>query len=256
MNSSPLAQPAVLSAVESLRRAQKILVFSGAGLSAASGISTYQDLGGIWSLDEAQKFGHISAETTYPKEFWSFWNTIRKSMEGRAPNSAHFALRKLQMYRPQTTLVTQNVDGLLSAAGCEDVLELHGRLARRVCRHCDGAKGLFGRCLRCFGKLHPDVVMFGQELNERPLNAALAAAKECDLLIMVGTRAQVYPAANLPTLALRRGAKFIVIDPSPPLIASAAHCVIEQGAEQALPLLMALAFNIPPSERNRPWTRK
>jgi NAD-dependent deacetylase len=224
-----------------LANAKRIVVLSGAGISKASGIPTYRDAGGLWTIpDNLLKYSHIDAYKNDPRAFSEFWGARLAEIGPAKPNPAHQALRELQDAKPDTVLVTQNVDGLLQAAGCQGVLELHGNLRAYRCGGCGASNkpALFGRCLSCFSRVRPNVVLFGEELPPEVLHSAEGAASKCDVFLVVGTTAEVYPAANLPVIALRWGAKLIVADPNLPLLASAANVVLESKAEEVLPELV------------------
>ena len=224
-----------------MRRAQRILVLSGAGLSKASGIPTYRDSGGLWTSGDNLRYSTIDAYRADPASFTKFWDARRAEMGKVSPNPAHFALRELQQKKPGTVLVTQNVDGLLQDAGCDGVLELHGTLKRLRCGVCERpGTGMSGRCVNCGALMRPDVVLFGEMLPEDTLLAAQVAAAQCDVVIVVGTTAEVYPAAELPATAMRHGAKLIVVDTDPPELRRAAHAVLKGPAEELLPALLAL----------------
>jgi NAD-dependent deacetylase len=158
------------------------------------------------------------------------------------PNPGHRALAQLQRLRPATRLVTQNVDGLLTQAGGLDVLELHGSLRRWRCDHCGNRSGPwpFHRCLRCGSHARPDVVMFGEMLNPGVLLEAQVAAQESDLFLVVGSTAIVYPAAELPELAMARGSQLVTLNLEPlPHLDDAAAVVLRGASEDLLPQLLA-----------------
>jgi NAD-dependent deacetylase len=242
MDSNPVSS--LQKAVAILAQARRVLVLSGAGLSQASGIPTYRDIGGLWEVDGNLKFSNVESYRADPKPFAKFWAARRREIAKAKPNAAHRALKRLQRVKGTITLVTQNIDGLLQAAGCERVLELHGNLRIERCVGCNRVNGLTlrGRCLHCFAWTRPDVVLFGEPLPELTLNAANDAARLCDVIVVVGTSAVVYPAAQLPILALRNGARLIVIDTEPPLLAHAADAVLSGKAELLLPQLVGLAL--------------
>lgn len=239
----------LLESAEWVAKATHICVLSGAGISKASGIPTYRDIGGLWESGDNLKFSHIDGYRDYPAQFAKFWKDRIREMSGASPNPAHTALRDLQRLKPSTRLVTQNVDGLLREAGCTDVIELHGNLRELKCPGCTRVSGpaLFGRCLRCGGRTRPNVVMFGENLKESVLKAAQDSARNCEVMIVVGTSALVYPAAQLPIIALNNGARLIVMDVEKPLIGHAAHCYLEGKAEELLPELVQRATQ--PSNR-------
>jgi NAD-dependent deacetylase len=241
-DSSFSSSPSIESAIALLAAARRIVVFSGAGLSRASGIPTYRDADGLWMNRDALQFSHADDLRRDPKGFSRFWAERLATVEAAAPNAGHHALAQLQRLRPATRLVTQNVDGLLSIAGGLDVLELHGSLRRWRCDHCGNRQGPwpFQRCLRCASRARPDVVMFGETLNPGVLLDAQAAAQESDLFMVVGSTAIVYPAAELPELALARGARLITLNMEPlPQLDAAAAVVLRGASEELLPRLLA-----------------
>jgi NAD-dependent deacetylase len=221
-------------------KATRILVLSGAGLSKASGIPTYRDTGGLWVTGDNLKYSHIDAYRDDPASFSAFWAVRRTEIATARPNAAHLALKMLQQHCAETLLVTQNIDGLLQQAGCGGVLELHGNLLSSRCGKCGlpDQGSLAGICLSCFSPMRPDVVMFGEALPEEALFLAEMGASRCDVILVVGTTAAVYPAAELPAIAVRYGAKLIVLDVEPPLLARAADVVLRGKAEQLLPELV------------------
>lgn len=200
--------------------AERIVVFSGAGLSKASGISTYRDAGGLWTQGDNLRFASADGYRADPKGFLDFRAARRKELAAASPNAAHIALSELQRRKPSTVLATQNIDGLLTKAGASEVLELHGNLTRQRCTACgaNDPKSESGRCLECGhteATVRPDVVMFGEALNNHVIARAELAAKRCQLLIAVGTSALVYPAAGLIDRAKSRGARVAVINMEP-----------------------------------------
>lgn len=224
-----------------LRPAERIVVFSGAGLSKASGIPTYRDVGGLWTEAGNLRYASIDAWRTDPGGFSAFWSQRRSELAAAAPNPAHHALTRLQRLKPHTTLVTQNVDGLLGRAGATDVLELHGSLARSVCGAC-GAKDPpatpAAHCLACgCGRptVRPDVVMFGEYLDERVIASAERATRCCDVLLAVGTSAVVWPAAGLIEKAKARGARIAIVNAERIELAHLADIDVLGRAEELLP---------------------
>jgi NAD-dependent deacetylase len=233
---------AVQAAARLLRDARRIVVFSGAGLSRASGIPTYRDADGLWKSQNALQFSHAEDLARDPSGFTKFWAQRMSVIESAQPNPGHAALAALQRLRPATRLVTQNVDGLLTLAGGQDVLELHGSLRRWRCDHCGNRSGPwpFHRCLRCGSHARPDVVMFGEMLNAGVLLDAQVAAQECDLFVVVGSTTNVYPAAELPQTALAHGAKLVTLNLEPlPHLDDAASVVLRGASEDLLPKLLA-----------------
>ncbi|WP_345538003.1 SIR2 family NAD-dependent protein deacylase [Variovorax defluvii] len=224
-----------------MRSARRVVVFSGAGLSKASGIPTYRDADGLWMNRGAVRFSHADDLARNAAGFSRFWSQRLAQVEAAAPNPAHLALARLQRLRPATRLITQNVDGLLGLAGCHDVLELHGSLRRWRCDGCGNRRGPWPlkRCLRCAGRARPDVVMFGEMLDEGVLVAAQDAVLQCDLLLVVGSTAVVYPAADLPLEAMKKGATIITLNAEPIRHVDVfADAVLRGKAELLLPQLL------------------
>lgn len=222
-----------------LRRARRVTVFSGAGLSKASGIPTYRDAGGLWTVEENQRFSHADAYRANPRAFAAFWAARTADMKAVVPNAAHVALATLQVLR-KTALITQNVDGLLTRAGCDGVLELHGNIFRHRCDNCGtkGGRKLIGRCLGCWRPTRPDVVLFGEDLDRQVFVEAQVAASDCDVMLVVGTSAVVEPAASLPVTAMQFGARVIVLDPEESPLSRAADVMLKGSAEVLLPELV------------------
>jgi len=219
-----------------------IVVLSGAGLSKASGIPTYRDAAGLWRSAENLKYSHTNSYRDAPDEFMLFWQDLGQKLLQAKPNSGHFALAELQRKKSSTVLITQNIDGLLQVAGCTRVLELHGSIRRLQCEECGlTSEYRLDRCLRCGGHMRPAVVLFGESLDELTLSAAQAAANNSDLMILVGTRAEVYPAAFIPFLAMQNNAKLIVLDTEQTEISSLADFFVRGNAEELLPKLIKLS---------------
>ncbi|MGJ7511677.1 SIR2 family NAD-dependent protein deacylase [Variovorax sp. GT1P44] len=229
------------TAIELLRSARRIVVFSGAGLSKASGIPTYRDADGLWMNQNAVQFSHADDLARDPAGFTKFWAQRLAVVEAAKPNPGHLALAQLQRLRPSTRLITQNVDGLLTLAGGMDVLELHGSLRRWRCDHCGNRRGpwLLHRCKRCGSRARPDVVMFGEMLNQGVLMDAQMAAEESDVFVVVGSTAVVHPAADLPLLSLARGGRLITLNMEALHLDASAAAVLRGASEDLLPRLLA-----------------
>ena len=241
------ADMSIASIATWLRQADRIVVFTGAGLSKASGIPTYRDSGGLWTKTGNMRFAYAQALAEDTEAFLAFWAQRRTELESARPNPGHHALAALQRAKPLTTLATQNVDGLLAKAGATDVLELHGNLFRTRCQAC-GARNPDAdersRCRECASaqpSVRPDVVMFGEMLDPAVLARAEFEAKCCDLLMAVGTSAVVYPAAGLLEKAKSRGARVAVINAEPIELAHLADAQVIGASEDLLPRLMEMA---------------
>ncbi len=247
--SASIAIPAAL--IAALRAARSVAVLTGAGVSAESGVPTFRDAQqGLWAQFDPRELATPSAFARDPKRVWD-WYALRREMVGRvAPNPGHFALAALERRVPDFLLATQNVDGLHQRAGSERVVELHGNITRVRCsregtvvaRWDDGDDAAPPRCPRCGAFLRPDVVWFEELLPPDALAAAEDAARHCDVLLVAGTSAEVYPAAALPEYALRRGARVVEVNPSETPLSAHAVDVLRGPAGVVLPALVAAAF--------------
>jgi len=166
-----------------------------------------------------------------------------------APNPGHLALAGMERRVPKLTLITQNVDGLHQRAGSQNVIELHGNVARSKCfdedvvvERWDETGEVPPRCPRCGGLLRPDVVWFGELLPEAGLEAAREAARTCDVFFSIGTSGEVEPAASLPSQAMRRGATVVIVNPAMAPSASRGFYVLSGPAGVVLPALVGAAW--------------
>ncbi|MCP1625031.1 SIR2 family NAD-dependent protein deacylase [Pseudomonas nitroreducens] len=247
--------PALL---DGLRKARHVVVFSGAGVSAESGIPTFRDrLTGLWERFDAASLATAEAFRADPALVWG-WYEWRRSVVHRAqPNPAHLAIAALAAKVPRLTLITQNVDDLHERAGSQDVTHLHGQLERPRCFQCQRApdaplpvpdEPVAGRrvqppaCAHCGGPLRPGVVWFGESLPVDAISHAFQAAEQCDLLISVGTSGVVYPAAEVPQVAWRSGATVLHINPAPGPLHGERDFAVASAAGVALPALIDAAF--------------
>jgi NAD-dependent deacetylase len=204
--------------------ARRVLVLTGAGVSAESGVPTFRG-GGQSAIWKGMPFGKISSagmlESNLP-EVWEWFDYRREMIEKIEPNAAHHALARWQKRFDDFTLVTQNVDGLHQAAGSNDVLELHGNIWRARCLTCKMKYDLRDKersasqtftCEDCGDYLRPDVVLFGELLPPGVFERAAAKVSTCELCFVIGTSAMVYPAATLPEIARAAGAYMVEVNP-------------------------------------------
>lgn len=232
-----------------LRRARRLLVLTGAGVSAESGIATFRDAQtGLWARFRPEDLATPEAFRRDPALVWRWYAWRREQVAQAQPNPAHYALAELARRR-STTLVTQNVDDLHQRAGSLDVVCLHGSLMRTICsrtRREIGTDWLAGQHGEPPSSPHhpeglarPGVVWFGESLPAEALEQATAAARRCDAVLAVGTSALVYPAAGLPALAQQHGAWFAEINPQATPLSASADLVVAAAAGLALPAALA-----------------
>ena len=197
---------------------QRILFFTGAGLSAESGIPTYRGKGGMWTEYNYEDYACQRAFERDPEKVWDFHDQRRAAVAACEPNAGHRVIAELQQTRPSTVVITQNIDGLHVRSGARDVIELHGSLWRVRCDResivrDDASVPMSPRKCSCGGYWRPDIVWFEDQLDQRNLKRARELLEACDLLVSVGTSGVVYPAADLPRLAMQSGAVSVEINP-------------------------------------------
>ena len=239
---------------------KRIMVFTGAGISAESGIPTFRDpLTGIWARYDPEKLETARAFREDAALIWG-WYLWRRAQVARAmPNAAHLAIAQLARSSREITVITQNIDDLHERAGCSDVIHLHGSLAQPKCFACNRTPAFFffddevasegariepPRCPRCNGKLRPGVVWFGEDLPAAAWKRAIQAAKDCHVLLSIGTSAVVFPAAEIPRIALRAGAHVVHINPAEVATPSSHETCLVGRAAECVPELVSLLYPI------------
>ena len=227
-------------------RAKNVLVLTGAGVSAESGVPTFRDGGkaAIWKglpFDVISSAGMLARDLT---AVWEWFNYRRELLGALKPNAAHEAIARWQTRFKDLALVTQNVDGLHQAAGSRNVVELHGSIWRARCLQCgshhDVRELKFDNrvpvCFDCGGNLRPDVVLFGEMLPAGAFEAAAAKAHACELCLVVGTSAAVYPAASIPEIARAARAYVVEVNPERTPLSDLCDEVLTGKAGEILPL--------------------
>ncbi|MCA9311529.1 MAG: NAD-dependent deacylase [Phycisphaerales bacterium] len=245
-----MTTPIPAEALRAVADAGHIVVLTGAGISAESGIPTFRDaIDGFWSQYDPRDLATPEAFARDP-ELVTRWYDMRRGMCAAAsPNAGHQALVHLQQQVTarggRFTLLTQNIDGLHQRAGSTEVVELHGSILRWRCATCaahpqDLPMPLpsFPASCACGGHLRPGVVWFGEALPESALEAAVEAAAACDLFMSVGTSAVVYPAAGLIDLANDRGVATMEVNRDPTPLTGRVSWALTGCAGEVLPRLV------------------
>jgi NAD-dependent deacetylase len=234
-----------------LRKARKVAVLTGAGISAESGVPTFRDAQtGLWAKYRPEELATPEAFLRNPKMVWEWYLHRRETLGGAEPNPGHFALADIERRVMSFTLVTQNVDGLHAKAGSRNIIELHGNILRTKCfdaghpvdRLLENAR-VPPHCPSCDSLLRPDVVWFGEMLPDGAMERASEAALDCEVFLCVGTSAMVYPAAELPATAKRGGAVVVEVNPDPSPVADFADFTLAAPSGIALPALVKAAWN-------------
>ena len=223
------------------------VVLTGAGISAASGVPSFRGHSGLWEKYDPRDHATIQAFRDDPEKVWEMLWDLDAILDEATPNPAHDAIAELERLGVVSSVITQNVDGLHQDAGSREVIELHGSRRTLTCLDCartfareevlaEVERGTVPRCRACGGHLKPDVVLFGEELPHDAIRRARQEVTGCDDLLVVGTAAEVEPAASLPRLAREEGARIWEINPEPNLPTDRR---IAQPAEDALPEIVA-----------------
>ncbi|BCJ40729.1 NAD-dependent protein deacylase 1 [Actinoplanes ianthinogenes] len=245
-------------AAKLLGQARHVVVFTGAGMSAESGVPTFRDaLTGLWSRFDAQALATPQAFDEDPALVWGWYEWRRQLVQRVRPHQGHLAVARMAAHTPELTVLTQNVDDLHERAGSTSVTHLHGSLFAPRCTECtrpapvpdttgdqpdEGRRVDPPRCPHCDGLIRPGVVWFGEALPQEALEAAAVAASTCDVLLTVGTSGLVYPAAEIPRLATRYGAAVIQVNPQPTPLDPIARVNLRGPAAEVLPSLVSTAW--------------
>lgn len=232
-----------------IRDARHIAVLTGAGMSAESGVPTFREAQtGLWAQFNPQELATEAAFRANPQRVWDWYAHRRDMIAAVEPNAGHVALARFARSHPERlTLITQNVDGLHQRAGHSDVWALHGHIAQdqwldapRACCDPEAAEpGRPPRCPVCGNLRRPAVVWFGEHLPAPALEAAERAARECELMLVVGTSGEVYPAAGLAFTAHQSGARVVILNPEPTPLDAVAELRLPEPAAVCLPALLA-----------------
>jgi NAD-dependent deacetylase len=217
------AYSTIMSIAHEIKHARRAVAFTGAGISVESGLGTFRGKDGLWSRYDPAEVASIESFTRDPRKFWEFAREIGWMFLTAKPNAAHMALAELEAMKRLDSVITQNVDGLHQRAGSKHVVEIHGNAGRIICTRCSAeyatekivdriAQQEVPTCSKCSGLLKPDVTLFGEPVPKDAFDQALKKVRSTDLLLAVGTSLEVYPAASLPEIAKKGGAKIVSID--------------------------------------------
>ena len=231
--------------ITALTNARKVLVLTGAGMSAESGVPTFRDAQtGLWEKYRPEELATPEAFRDHPQIVWDWYTGRRNNISEVSPHAGHFALVEMEQYFESFVLVTQNVDSLHQQSGSSEVIELHGNIMRSICsetgKHIDDdwIKAHPGRPPvsphHAQGLARPGVVWFGEQLPAGAMDRAIAEASDCDVCFSIGTSTLVQPAAYLPFVALDGGAVVVEINPIPTSLSPAAQFSLQETAATAL----------------------
>jgi NAD-dependent deacetylase len=237
---------------ELIREADSVVALTGAGISVPSGIPDFRSPGtGVWENVDPMEVAHIDAFRSDPARFWSFYGQRFASLRDKRPNGAHEALVELERLGLLDAVITQNIDQLHRRAGTEELIEVHGTIATSSCLACgarfelddvrsrlDADADGVPRC-ECGEPLKPDVVLFGEMLPQDALQRAQRLTVDADLLLCVGSSLEVYPVAQLPSIALQTGARLAIVTQGPTPYDADAAVKLDGDVEGELQALVA-----------------
>ena len=246
MNSVQVCEAAGL-----LRGARRAVALTGAGISTPSGIPDFRSAeSGMWQQDDPLEVASIYGFRENPRRFYDWVRPLAQTLRTAQPNPAHLALARLEAMGRLTSVITQNIDMLHSRAGSRQVLEVHGHLREVTCIACYHMmpadeplaawldRQELPRCPHCGGAMKPNAILFGEQLPAKVFTEARLAAKKCDVMLVAGSSLEVFPAADLPAVALDAGAKVIVVNREPTYVDHRAAVVIRGDVAAVLPALV------------------
>jgi NAD-dependent deacetylase len=228
-----------------LRGAQRVVAFTGAGVSAESGVPTFRGNDGIWKRFKPEELANLDAFMRNPELVWEWYKARKKVIAEVKPNAGHVALVEMEKMFSSFAVITQNIDNLHRRAGSSAIFELHGNIERNYCMKCGknfanevvlSGEGI-PHC-ECGGLIRPDVVWFGEMLPEDEWNGAMRACHTADVLLTIGTSGVVFPAASLPIEAKRSGAFVVEINPEPTPLTDIADEFVRGRSGEILPTLV------------------
>lgn len=231
--------------VERLAQAKSLLVITGAGISAESGIPTFRGADGLWKNYRAEELATLDAFERDPETVWQ-WYDWRRSIIGKAePNPGHLAIKELEDMFESFLLITQNVDGLHSRSGIKNIVEIHGNLWRVRCTREGKVSMLMDIPLKsippkcdCGAVLRPDVVWFGESIPSYALDLSFNILEQCDTLIVVGTSGVVYPVASFPQTVKDNGGYVVEVNVEPTPISAIADASLYGNSGDILPMVV------------------
>jgi NAD-dependent deacetylase len=236
--------------IKKLQDAESVTIFTGAGISAESGVPTFRGTDGIWKKFKPEELASFDAFIRNPDLVWEWYRHRKQIIANIQPNPGHYAIARMEQFHKRFAVITQNIDNLHRRAGSTVVYELHGNIERNYCIDC-GCRfsneeilryERAPRCTQCNGLVRPDVVWFGELLPENQWNLSVTAAEQSGVFIAIGTSAVVYPAASIPLMAKRAGAYVVEINVEPTDLSVVADEMILGKSGEVLPHLLDACY--------------
>jgi NAD-dependent deacetylase len=242
----------ISQAVELIARSNRIVGFTGAGISTESGIPDFRSPNGVWANNRMIEYGEFCSSRSGRIEYWRQKMAMWPEMRDAKPNAGHLAFVELERREKLRAMITQNIDGLHQRAGNnpEIVIELHGTTTEVECLSCherismdEAVKRIEAgdsapECESCGGLLKPATISFGQAMPAQAMNSAIQSCLDCDIILAAGSSLVVYPAAALPEMAKQNGATLIIINRTPTPLDGIADLVLNGEIGQTLPMLI------------------
>lgn len=249
---SPESLPgSAVAAARLLAESRYAVALTGAGISTPSGIPDFRSpASGLWAKHDPFEVASLAAFHRDPQTFFDWIRPLAQSMLAAEPNPAHEALARLEAMGVLKALITQNIDGLHTRAGSQNVYEVHGHIRTATCMECrreaaaDGfirqfvASGEMPRCEACGGILKPDVILMGEALPAPVIEGAERETARCDVMVIAGSSLEIAPVSHLPLAALARGAHLIIVNHEETYLDDDATVVIHDDVAEILPLLV------------------
>ncbi len=241
--------------IKRLKAAFHVVVASGAGISAASGVPTFRGKDGLWNKFKPQDLANMNAFLEDPALVWEWYRWRRNIIKNVKPNAGHYALVEMEQYFPEFSVITQNVDNLHQSAGTKNITELHGNIMRDKCINCTYEcdetetnaaqfENNVPRCPQCGSLLRPGVVWFGEMLPQTAIARGQSLAAEAEIFFSIGTSSLVEPAASLPYIAKGNGALLVEINPEETPLSSIVDQRFASEADEILPKLAMLVRKV------------
>ena len=234
----------LIEAANEIKISKLTIALTGAGISTESGIPDFRSKNGIWSKFDINEYGYIDNIIKKPEKVWKMLRFLINDLKNADPNNGHMALAKMENLGYLHAIITQNVDSLHQKAGNKNVIEFHGNFREAICIKCGkiypieyALKQDFPKC-NCNGILKPNAVFFGEPIPKEALIKSFSLVEKCNVMLVIGTSAMVYPAAQLPIMAKQNGAKIIEINKEPSMIADIADYSFYGKAGEILPKLV------------------
>ena len=236
---------------EIINDASNIVVLTGAGISAESGVPTFRGQEGLWQNYRPEELATPDAFWKDPKLVWEWYDWRRNAVKDAKPNPGHYALAELETQGKNLTLVTQNIDGLHQMAGSSNITEMHGNLWQIRCTKCGEIEQNFDvplrqlppKCQKCGDLGRPNVVWFGEMIDMTLIDTILRAIEECKVMLIIGTSGVVEPAASMGLVAKQTNKTVIEVNLDETPSAGLYDIVIREKSGEILPLLFSSNSN-------------